>query len=129
MKGDKWFIEKLESFKDDVDFRTEEVILDLTEKITEIMGREGINRTELAARLGVSKAFITKLLNGNPNLTLRTLVSISTALKYDVKINLLKRGFKILSQYSLGNEMENLEKEKYQNPVIPEAEIFDAIAA
>ncbi|MFY9268251.1 MAG: helix-turn-helix transcriptional regulator [Candidatus Manganitrophaceae bacterium] len=95
MKASKWFTEKLEAFKEDIDFRTEEVILELTDKISEIMARDGVNRSELANRLGVSKAFITKLLNGNPNLTLRTLVSIATALGCDVTISLPRIGLKL----------------------------------
>lgn len=91
MKLEKWFTQKLDEFKGDVEFRTEEVILEITERVVELMKKENINRTELAKRLGVSKPFISKLLNGNPNMRLKTMVSLSMALKYDLNISFDRR--------------------------------------
>ena len=127
MKANKWFTEKLESFRDDIDFRTEEVILELTDKISEIMAREGVNRSELASRLGVSKAFITKLLNGNANLTLRTLVSIATALGCDLSIYLPKKGFKVFSAKQISSKSVN--PNEYREPFIPGVDDSNATAA
>ena len=87
MKLEKWFTQKIEEFKGDIEFRTEEVILEITERIVELMKKENINRTELAKRLRVKKPFISKLLNGNPNMTLKTMVSLSMALDYDLNIS------------------------------------------
>jgi len=42
----------------------------------------------LAQRLGVSKAFVTKLLNGNPNLTIKTMVAIAGALECTLLIDI-----------------------------------------
>lgn len=91
MKLEKWFAQKLEEFKDDVEFRTEEAILGITEKIVELMEKEGINRTDLAKRLGVSKPFITKLLNGNPNMRLKTMVSLAMALNHELNFSFVHR--------------------------------------
>jgi transcriptional regulator with XRE-family HTH domain len=88
MNTERWFEEKLQAFRNDVDFSTEELILDLTERIVFVMKTIGINRAELARRLGVSKAFVTKLLNGNPNLTVRTMVSIAKSLGCNVTIDI-----------------------------------------
>src|ERR1700687_2475488 len=88
MKAEKWFREKLDEFQDDPEFRTEEVILDFTEKVVAAMRERGMNRVELAQRLGVFKAFVTKLLNGNPNLTIRTMVSIADALECKLLIDI-----------------------------------------
>jgi len=84
----KWFKEKLDQFKDDVEFLTEKTILDFTEQVVASMEAQGISRAELAKRLGVSKAFITKLLNGNPNLTIKTMVSLAKTLGCDLNIGL-----------------------------------------
>lgn len=89
----KWFKEKLDQFKDDVEFLTEKTILDFTEQVVASMEAQGISRAELAKRLGVSKAFITKLLNGNPNLTIKTMVSLSKTLHCDLDIELCPEGF------------------------------------
>ncbi len=61
-------------------FLLETVVLDVTERICEVMKREGITRAELAKRIGKSPAYVTKFLNGQPNMTLKTLVGIAVAL-------------------------------------------------
>jgi len=52
------------------------------------MEENGITRAELARRLNVSKAFVTKLLNGNPNLTIKTMVSLARILDCDLRVEL-----------------------------------------
>ena len=74
---------KLESFKDDFEFRLESLILDITDNICREMEHSEINRVELAERLNVSPPAVTKILNGNSNFTLKTLLSISDALGLD----------------------------------------------
>ena len=44
------------------------------------MQEQGVSRSELAERLDVSRAYITKVLNGHGNMTLRTLVRLALAL-------------------------------------------------
>ena len=58
----------------------ERAILDLTELICEIMARTGVTRAELARRLGKTKGFITQLLDGRANMTIRTISDIFSAL-------------------------------------------------
>jgi ribosome-binding protein aMBF1 (putative translation factor) len=58
----------------------QKLILDVTELIVERMEREGINKTQLAKKLGRSKGYITQLLDGRANMTLRTLSDIMWAL-------------------------------------------------
>lgn len=62
--------------------RQEELILDATELISKIMNDNGISKTELAKRLGKSKAFVTQCLCGHQNLTLRTLADFFTVMGY-----------------------------------------------
>ncbi len=88
MRKVDWFEKEVEKYKDDIEFITESVILEFTESIVKRMEELSITRTELAKRLNVSKAFITKLLNGNPNLTIKTMVAISKALDCAIKIEL-----------------------------------------
>jgi transcriptional regulator with XRE-family HTH domain len=87
MKMAKWFKEKLEEFKDDPEFIAEGIILKLNEKIVIKMEELNITRAELARRLGVTKPFITKLLNGNHNLTVKTMVSIAKALECELMLD------------------------------------------
>jgi transcriptional regulator with XRE-family HTH domain len=58
----------------------EELILDATETIVALLEERGISRQELAARLGKSKSFVSQLLSGERNMTLRTLGDVGYAL-------------------------------------------------
>jgi len=84
---EKWFDAKLDEFKDSADFYAEQLILGLTEQIVATMRALNINRAELATRLGVSRAAVTKLLNGNPNMTLRTMASVAKSLGCAINID------------------------------------------
>ena len=61
-------------------FQQEYLILKVTERICELMEEQGISRTQLAKRLGTSKGYITQLLDGSANITLRKLADIMAAL-------------------------------------------------
>jgi len=80
MDTEKWFNDKLSALKDDADFRLETIILDLTEQISARMKEQGMTRAKLAEVLSVTPAAVTKLLNGNPNFTLKTLLKMADAL-------------------------------------------------
>lgn len=64
----------------------EEMILDVTEEICRIMEQRGVNRTHLAQRLSCKQPHITQLLNGERNMTLRTLNRIAYSLGHRVKV-------------------------------------------
>lgn len=60
-----------------------EVVRDLvSSQIDYLMKKEDVSKAELAKRLGKSRAYITKILQGNANFTLDTLVQIARALGY-----------------------------------------------
>jgi len=119
MELQAWYKEKLKAFRDDVDFRTETAILDFTEKIVDKMRKTGMSRTELADKLGVSKPFITKLLNGNPNMTIRTMVAISHALDCELSMEICPKGFEIRTFAIAGSE-DPAKFNKTVSPVIGE---------
>ena len=78
-----------------VEFQTELAIIDLNEKIIAKMAKQKVSRVELANRLGVSKAFVTKLLNGNPNMTIKTIISLGLALDCQLYQDFYPKGFKL----------------------------------
>jgi transcriptional regulator with XRE-family HTH domain len=86
MSTEKWFSEVLETFENDFDFRLEGIIFELTEQICKRMKGRDINRKKLAETLNVSPAAVSKILNGNSNFTIRTLLSLADALKTELKI-------------------------------------------
>lgn len=87
MKLNRWIKEKIELYKNDFEFRFETLILGLTENICKRMKQKNINRTELADLLNVSPPAVTKILNGNSNFTLKTLLLLSDALGQELEIN------------------------------------------
>lgn len=80
MNAREKFLERLESLQNDPSFLTEQLILEINEAICRLMQEQGVSRAELARRIGVQRSYITRMLNGMPNLTLSTLVKIATAL-------------------------------------------------
>ena len=73
----------------------EGLILDVTEAISEVMQKEGITKAQLAKRMGRTKGFITQLLSGDRNLTLRTLAGVVDALECRVLITVSKDPLRI----------------------------------
>lgn len=67
-------------------YQQERVILDVTELICELMERQGVCKSDLAERLGTTKGYVTQLLDGRANMTLRKVSDVLCALgaKLDV---------------------------------------------
>ena len=88
---EKWFGELLDSYKDDFEFRLEELVFDLTEQISKKLKENKISRKQFAEKLAISPAAVSKILNGNPNFTIRTLLTMADALKTDLSIELKEK--------------------------------------
>ncbi len=63
-----------------------DLIMEVTETLCELLEKEKVSRKELADRLGKSKGFVSQLLNGGRNLTLRTVADILHVLGYKVSL-------------------------------------------
>lgn len=77
--------------QDQREWAQEGLILEVSERIHELLEREGISKAELAERLGISKARISQLFDGSRNLTLRSLADIGWALGIEFKLEIGKR--------------------------------------
>jgi transcriptional regulator with XRE-family HTH domain len=66
--------------------RTEELILEVTEALVAAMAQQKLTKSQLAARLGKSPAFVTQILNGGRNLTLRTIAEVADALRAEIHV-------------------------------------------
>ncbi|HJT33611.1 MAG TPA: helix-turn-helix transcriptional regulator [Pirellulales bacterium] len=53
-------------------FQQERAIFEVTQKLEEAMKKLGVSRAELAARLGKTKGWISQMLDGEANKTVRT---------------------------------------------------------
>ena len=101
MNSTKNLTEFLKEYKNDPEFLAEEIILDIMEKVSTIMERKKITKAELAKKLDTSKAYITKLLSGNPNITILTLAKLTIALEENIitiPIHEEKINFQILEE-------------------------------
>lgn len=63
-------------------YEQERLLVDATELLSTVMESTKTKRTELAERLGRTKSYVTQILRGNQNLTLKTLADAFFALNY-----------------------------------------------
>jgi transcriptional regulator with XRE-family HTH domain len=86
----------LDEYMKDKEFRRffaqEDLIMEFTETLCELLEKEKISRKELAERLGKTKGFVSQLLNGGRNLTLRTVADILHVLGYRASLTPFKEG-------------------------------------
>lgn len=77
---------------------------DIYRMVDEYIQKEDINQTKLAEQLGVSKGYISQIINGNFNFTLKKMIELSLALNIapDVK-------FKDLDQYIQEDKQKRFE--------------------
>lgn len=70
------------------DYILARLVHDFTEALVRRMEEQGMSRAELARRLGTSQAYVTKVLRGNVNFTLATLVRLGQATGAEVRLDL-----------------------------------------
>ena len=94
-----------------------------------------MSRTELAEKLNWKKSRLSKVLNGNENLTIKTMVELSQAMGYDFDINFhlseIHRCLQPWEQNLLDDEssVSNLNKYHFSNLQIQSAmEVFNDIS-
>src|SRR5438876_847735 len=61
-------------------FQQERAIYEVTELIESVMEADGVSRAELARKLGRSKGWVTQLLDGEANKTIRTVTDVLAVL-------------------------------------------------
>lgn len=87
-------------------YAQEELIVDTTEEILFEMHRQNITKSELAKRLNRSKSFVTRLLNGDHNMTLRTLSDICFVMGLSPKIYIDGRSHQVeVATWKRANEL------------------------
>ena len=64
----------------------EKLIMEVTEALSEAIEKRGLTRSEVAKRLGKTKGFVSQLLAGGRNLTLRTVADLADAIGISLKV-------------------------------------------
>lgn len=78
------FLEKPEHQKV---FDEEKLLVDVSILVAEIMEKQGVSRAQLAQRLGKSKAYVSQVLRGDANMTLRTVADLFSVLECNIEVN------------------------------------------
>ncbi len=82
------FEERLRRLEGDPEYVFEGLQFDIMEQMLALMEMRGVTRSRLARELGCSDAYVTKLLKGTQNLTLRTLFNVSRVLGGELQVTL-----------------------------------------
>lgn len=79
----------------------------VTEKLLELMDQEDVSRAELARRIGKGRSFITQILDGSRNMTLRTVADLAFALGHQLVVEERPRA-EVSRARALENQLEAL---------------------
>jgi transcriptional regulator with XRE-family HTH domain len=71
------------------EYWTEPAIIEFTEALSRWMEAKKVSQAELAAAIGVSQPYISKVLKGNANFTLATMTKLAHALGARVRVQLV----------------------------------------
>jgi transcriptional regulator with XRE-family HTH domain len=72
-------------------YKLERAILKFTEQLSVRMKALGISSTELAGKIGAKPPYVSKILRGNSNFTLDSLIKISSAVQAEFEFNLVPK--------------------------------------
>lgn len=100
---------KLEDARKTFDYRLEEVLFSVAEQLCSHLENQNLTRSDLAKRMGVSGAYVTKILNGNPNLTIKSLLKLSDTLGKKLAIQLFHASEIVVPTLS-GNAVQGFPK-------------------
>lgn len=115
MNMDREIINQIEEAKQHQDFRLEKILLQFTGTVCARMEQLGINKAELAKRLDSSRAFVTKVLKCNHNITLKTMDSIAHAL--DMELNFHIYEIKSIAEEMATNTAKMTNVYKFERPL------------
>ena len=84
--------ESVSGYQNDAEFIAETMALRFAEEVARKIEARGISRAQLARNMGVSRAYITRILDAPPNLTLQSIAKIALALDMKPELRLSDDG-------------------------------------
>lgn len=84
----KRFKQRIEEAKQREAYWIAEATHRFTEDLYKIMTEKGITKADLAEKIGTSRPYITKVMRGNANLTLSTMVKLTRAVGVKLTVTL-----------------------------------------
>jgi len=91
MKTAEWYRDRVRGLDDDPDFLLEAVKLTFAEELCRLLDEKGMSRGQLAEKLGTSRAYVTRILRTDYNLTAETMVKVARALDARVELALVPK--------------------------------------
>ena len=95
----------------------EALVAEASEAIARLMAEQNVSKADLARRLNKSRAWVTQLLSGKANMTVRTLAEVAYALDAEVKIHAQPPGWKVAGNRSA--PVANRCTRAARSPVVP----------
>jgi transcriptional regulator with XRE-family HTH domain len=84
-ESNRSFIERVEA---SLDYRADVAALSFVEELVRCMRQAEMSQAELARRLGASEAYVSKVLRGDANFTLATLVKLADAVGQELRLRM-----------------------------------------
>ena len=78
-----------------VAYRQQALVLEIADRVHSRIQQLGISQAELARRMGVSRPMVTKLLTGDSNFQLKTLLRLADALDMELTVDFVLPGVNI----------------------------------
>jgi plasmid maintenance system antidote protein VapI len=103
----------LKDAKSKVAYWVEAAKLDFALELTRHMKEKSVSNAELASRLETSPAYITKLLRGDGNLTIETMVKATRAIDCDFHIHISHRNATVKWLDVISNDKANPEASRW----------------
>ena len=124
MTAAELFAELENILRKDGRLQIDEAKLELSEQILELMENKGISEAELARRLGKSRAYVNKILQGSTNFTIESLVKIGIALGCELKLEFIEQPKKDVLDAEIIYRKE--EKPIEEPRVVSKSKVFEA---
>lgn len=100
-----WIEKEIKKYEDNEEYILEGKILDITEQVIARVNELSWNKKILAKKMNTSQAWITKMLNGNNNFTLRTLIKLSIVLNFKLKVDFVPKTINFYQNESIQDYM------------------------
>ncbi|MCK9223748.1 MAG: helix-turn-helix domain-containing protein [Candidatus Muirbacterium halophilum] len=113
----KWFENEVKNLENDCDFICEGYINEITDLICKKLYSKKWSQKKFANEMEVSEAYITKMLKGNNNFTLKTLAKISTVLDIKIKFDFMDKNI-FANKNNFENQIPNLLNENDLKKII-----------
>lgn len=104
-------------------YQQERSIMQVTELICALMEARGISRADLAEAMNKSRSYVTQLLDGETNMTIRTISDAFTALGREMQ--LYHCPISILQEKETKEKMETVYSETLDWPATPVARSYE----